>query len=130
MIRKVCFHYNLSRIINLITFPQKKNNDPENVVNSKYYDIDQMQTLKFPNIHESLALFPINACCLNKKFYDLDHILKCKNIVVDIIAVSETRNYAIEFTPTESSAGTRSFTLLVTCLIKLVLILIFIKLTS
>ena len=52
-------------------------------------------------------------------FDDLDHLLKCTNKVFDIIAVSETRitkqssltpninitNYAIEFTPTESSAG-------------------------
>ena len=27
----------------------EENNDPENVVNSKYYSIDQIQTLKFPN---------------------------------------------------------------------------------
>ena len=90
-----------------------KNNDPENVVNSKYYDIDQIQTLKFPNKQKS------NACSLNKNFDDLDHLLKCTNKVFDIIAVTETRstiqtslttninlrNYAIEFTPTESTAG-------------------------
>ena len=97
----------------------EKNNDPTNVVNSKYYDIDQIQTLKFPNKHKSLALFHINACSLNKNFDDLEHLLKCTNKVFDIIAVTETRitkqtslttninlrNYAIEFTPTESSAG-------------------------
>ena len=52
-------------------------------------------------------------------FDDLDHLLKCTNKVFDITAVSETRitkqahlitninlkSYAIEFTPTESSAG-------------------------
>ena len=97
----------------------EKNNDPVNVANSKYYDIDQIQTLKFPNKHKSLALFHINACSLNKNFDDLEHLLKCTNKVFDIIAVTETRitkqtslttninlrNYAIEFTPTESSAG-------------------------
>ena len=97
----------------------EKSNDPENVVNSKYYDIDQIQTLKFPNKHKSLSLFHINACSLNKNFDDLDHLLKCTNKAFDIIAVTETRitkqsslttninltNYAIEFTPTESSAG-------------------------
>ena len=91
----------------------EKNNDPENVVNSKYYDIDQIQTLKFPNKQKS------NACSLNKNFDDLDHLLKYTNKVFDIIAVTETRsakqtflttninlrNYAIEFTPTESTAG-------------------------
>ena len=99
----------------------EKNNDPVTVVNSKYYDIDQIQTLKFPNKHKSLALFHINACSLNKHFDDLDHLLKCRNKVFDIIAVTETRitkqtslttninlrNCAIEFTPTESSAGGR-----------------------
>ena len=81
---------------------REKNSDPENVVNSKFHDIDQIQALKFPDKHKSL-----------------DHLLKCRNKVFDIIAVSETRitkqtsltsninlkNYAIEFTPTESSAG-------------------------
>ena len=97
----------------------EKHNDPENVVNSKYYDIDQIQTLKFPNKQKSLALFHINACSLNKNFDDLGHLLKCTNKVFDIIAVTETRitkqtslttninlrDYAIEFTPTESTAG-------------------------
>ena len=60
-----------------------------------------------------------SACSLNKSFDDLDHLLKCKNKVFDIIAVIETRitkqtsltsninlkKCAIEFTPTESSAG-------------------------
>ena len=96
----------------------EKNNDPVNVANSKYYDIDQIQTLKFPKKHKSLALFHINACSLNKNFDDLDHLLKCTNKVFDIAAVTaritnqstittniNLRNYAIEFTPTESSAG-------------------------
>ena len=81
-------------------------------------DIDQIQTLKFPDKHKSLALLHINACSLNKKFDDFDHLLKYTNKVFDMIAVSETRitkqtslttninlkNYAIEFTPTETSA--------------------------
>ena len=86
---------------------------------SKYYDTDQIQTLKFPNKHKYLALFHIKACSLNKNFDDLGHLLKCTNNVFDIIAVTETRiakqtslttninlrNYAIEFTSNESSAG-------------------------
>ena len=94
----------------------EESNDPANVVNSKYYKI---QTLKFPNKHKSLALFHINACSLNKNFDKLEHLLKCTNKVFDIIAVTETRitkqtflttninlrNYAIEFSPTESSVG-------------------------
>ena len=59
----------------------------------------------------------------NKSFDHLDHLLKCTNKIFDIIAVSEIRitkqtslttninlqNYAIEFTPTESSAGATLF---------------------
>ena len=100
------------------TSPEKRN-DPVNVLNSKYYDIDQIQTLKFPSKHKSLALLHINACSLNKNFDDLDHLLNFTNKVFDIVAVTETRitkqtslttninlrNYAIEFTPSESSAG-------------------------
>ena len=69
----------------------EKNIDPENVVNSKFYDIHQIQTLNFPDKHRSLALFHINACSLNKNFDDLDHLPKCKKKVFDIIVVSETR---------------------------------------
>ena len=83
------------------TFP-KKDNSPVNVVNSKYYDIDEIQTLKFSNKHKSLSLFHINACSLNKNFDDLEHLLKCTSSLTTNINLT---NYAIEFTPTESSAG-------------------------
>ena len=70
----------------------EKNNDLDNVVNSKYYDIDQIQTLKFPNKQKSLALFHISACSLKKNFDDLDdHLRECTNKVFDTIAVTETR---------------------------------------
>ena len=126
-----------------MTLLQKKN-DPENVVNSKYYDTDQIQSLKFPVKHKSIALFHSNEWSLNKNFDDLHHLLNCTSNVFDIIVVSETRiikqtlftaninltNYAIEFTPTQTSAGRMLFTLVVTCLINYTLILIFIKLTN
>ena len=53
-------------LLSLKPSPEKKNNNPENVVNYKYHDIDQIQTLKFPDKHKSLTLFHINACSLNK----------------------------------------------------------------
>ena len=34
--------------------------DPENVIQSKYYDIDELQKLKIPNKENSLSLFHIN----------------------------------------------------------------------
>ena len=88
-------------------------------MNSNYYDIDQIQTLKFPEKNKSLSLFHINACSLSKNFDDLEHLLKCTNKAFDIVAVSETRitkktsltsninlqNYSFELPPIETNAG-------------------------
>ena len=35
----------------------ENNNDPENVIQSKYHDIDELQQLKIPNKEKSLSLF-------------------------------------------------------------------------
>ena len=92
--------------------------DPENTVSSKDYDIDELQNLKINNSN-SLSLFHINACSLSRNFDDLQHLLGCTNKIFDIIAMTETRikenvsitnnlsikKYSIEFTLTESSAG-------------------------
>ena len=42
------------------------NTDSENVVQSKYYDINELQNMKIPNKDKSLVLFHINVCPLNK----------------------------------------------------------------
>ena len=91
------------------------NTDPENVVQSKYCDSDELETMKIPNKDKSLALFHINACSLKKTFNELEHLLSCTNKSFDVIAISETRisvtnnltmnNFSFEFTPTEFSAG-------------------------
>ena len=47
--------------------------NPENVVNSNYYDIDQLETLKFPEKNKSFSLFLIYPCSLSKNFDDLQH---------------------------------------------------------
>ena len=66
----------------------------------------------------SLALFPINACSLNKDFDDLKHLLSCTNKTFDV-AIAGSRitknvsltnnltmsNFSFEFTSTESSAS-------------------------
>ena len=55
------------------------NTDRENVVQSEYYDIDELQDIKIPNKDKSLALFHINSCSLNKNFNNLQHLLSCTN---------------------------------------------------
>ena len=67
------------------------NTDPENVVKSKYYDIDELQNMKIPNKGKSLVLFHVNACSLNKDFDYLQHLLSCTNELIDIITITKTR---------------------------------------
>ena len=105
---------NLALLINQFnnTSPEQ-NVDPENVVNSRYFDIDEMQALKLHVKKNSISFLHINACSLNKNFDDLEYLLKCTNKSFDIIVVSETRiskkaslacninlkNYSFESTP-------------------------------
>ena len=44
--------------------------DSGNVVQSKYYDIDELENMKVPIKDKSLALFHINTCSLNKNVDD------------------------------------------------------------
>ena len=88
----------------------EQNVDRENVVNSRYFDIDEIQALK---LHDK------NECSLNKNFDDLEYLLKCTSKFFEIFVVSETRlskktsltcninlkNYSFESIPTESTAG-------------------------
>ena len=88
-------------------------------MNSRYFDIDQIQLFKFRQKEKPLSFFHTNSCSLNKSFDDLVYLRKCSNKTFDILAVSETRiskktsvisnvnlnNYSFESTPTESSAG-------------------------
>ena len=41
--------------------------------------------------NKSLTIFHVNACSLNKKFNDLQHLLSSTKKLFDVIAVSETR---------------------------------------
>ena len=93
----------------------KKN--PENFINCKNLDIDEIQKMKIEQ--NSLSLFHINSCSLNKNVEDLEYLLKATNKTFNVIAISKSRilkdtnlskniniyNYTVEFTPTESHAG-------------------------
>ena len=83
---------NLFHEFNNISFDQ--NNNSENIINSKYYDIDEIQTLNKLNNKCTLSLFYINSCSLSKNIEDLKYLLN-----------SNLMNYSHEFCPTESSAG-------------------------
>ena len=73
---------------NELTSESNKNN-PENFINCRNLDIDEIQKMKIePN---SLSLFHINSCSLTKNFEDLEYLLKATNKTFDIIAISELR---------------------------------------
>ena len=86
-----------SSLLQLFFFNQFNNaipenrSDLENVIQSKYYDIDELQKLKIPNKENSLSLFHINSCSLNKNFEELQNLLQSTNINFDVIAIKETR---------------------------------------
>ena len=71
----------------LTTESNKKN--PENFINCRNPDIDEIQ--KMENKPNSLSLFHINFCSLNKNFEDLEYLLKATNKTFDVIAISESR---------------------------------------
>ena len=112
---------NLCQLFNQFnnTNENHRKKDPDNAVKFRYYDIEEIQSLKIPNKSKSLSMFHINTCSLSKNFDDLEYLLKTTNMNFDIIAISETRitkninkitnikinNYAFEFTPAEFSAG-------------------------
>ena len=111
---------NLTLLLNHFNNSSSQQNiDLENVLNSRYLEIDQMQSFKFPQNYKCLSFFHINACSLKENFDDLAYLLKCTKKNFDIIAVSETRiskkislisnfnlnNYSFEKPPTESTAG-------------------------
>ena len=111
---------NLSNLLNEFnSFSSDINNTPENVINSNYYDIDQLQTFKEFTHKSSLCLFHLNTCSLSKNIDDFELFIQSTKTDFDIIAVSESRitknkpssidvsipNYSYEFCPMEAKAG-------------------------
>ena len=47
--------------------------DLENVARCKYYDLEEVQSMKFHNKNSCPSLFHINTCSLNKSFEDLEY---------------------------------------------------------
>ena len=111
---------NLSRLFNEFnSFSSDIDNTPEKVINSDYYDVDLLQTLKEFTDKNSLALFHLKTCSLSKNIDDYEHLIQSTKTNFYIIAVSESRitknklppidisipSYSYEFCPTESNAG-------------------------
>ena len=116
------------------------NDDPDKVVDSKYYSTNEIQSFKAANKNKSLSVL-YQCLFLNKNFYDSEYLLKCTNKKFDVAAVTETiitrntsrlcnirlKGYSVESTPTESSTGGTLLYIAITCLINLIMTYIFIK---
>ena len=68
-----------------------QNNNSENIINCKYYDMDEIQALNKLNNKRALSLSHINSCSLSKNIGDLEYLLNSTSINFDVIAISETR---------------------------------------
>ena len=90
----------------------------KNLVNCKYYDINQIKNLNTRNNNKSLSIFHLNTCSLSgalmifnpypiiKYYFDVTAISKwriSKN-KPSVVAIN-LPNYSYEFCPTESLAG-------------------------
>ena len=114
--------HNLSSLFNQFNdLTTDKNEDTENVLNCKYFDVNDLRKLDIGNNQKksSLSLFHLNISSLPKHIDSLENLIASTQINFDIIAISESRlnkdnvhahnlnlqNYSFEYCPTESSAG-------------------------
>ena len=69
---------NLSQLFNQFNdiTENHTSSDPDNVVKCRYYDIEDIQTLKIKSKSKSLSMFHINTCSLSQNFDDLECLLK------------------------------------------------------
>ena len=54
------------------------------VIQSKYYDIDELKQIKIANKEKSLSLFHINYCLLDKNCKEIQNLLQSTNINFDV----------------------------------------------
>ena len=74
---------NLSHVFNEFnSFCSDINNTPENVMNSYYYYIDQLQTLKKIIDKSSLSLFHLNTCLFSKNIDDFEHLICQQSLIL------------------------------------------------
>ena len=111
---------NLLSLINKFNnFSEEIDNDEDNHINCKYYDINEMHKLNDSIKRGTFTVFHINASSLQKHFEEFEILLNSTKIDFDVIAVTESRilkdkiginnlklqNYNMEFCPTSSNAG-------------------------
>ena len=58
-------------MISIVFFLRKIKKDTENIINCKYYDIEEIQSLNNLNHKDALNPFHINTCSLSKNIEEL-----------------------------------------------------------
>ena len=56
--------------------------DTENIINCKYYTIDEIQSINYLNQKDALNFFHVNMCSLSKKFEELLVEQELRKIIV------------------------------------------------
>ena len=72
-------------------FSSQQNNDTENIINCKYYNIDDIQNISNLNYKDALSLFHINAFSLSKNIEELEYLINKTKIDFDVIINQELR---------------------------------------
>ena len=73
------------------TFSSDINNTPENIINSKDYDINLLRALKEFTGKSFLPPFNLNTCPLPKNIDDLENSVQSTKADFDIITISESK---------------------------------------
>ena len=68
-----------------------QNKNTKNIINCKYYDIEEIQSLDNLDHKNALSLFHINTCSLSKNIKELEYLLDKTKIDFDVIGISESR---------------------------------------
>ena len=83
---------NLSNLFDKFNnFSSQQNKNTESIINCKYYDIKEIQSLNNLNHKNALSLFHINTCSLSKNIEELEYLLDKTKIDFDVIGISESR---------------------------------------
>ena len=63
---------------------------PQNFVNCKYFDTNQMQNLKTCKDKRSLSFIHLTTCFLPKNFDNSQYLIQSANVGFDVTAISQS----------------------------------------
>ena len=100
-------------------FSSQQNKNTKNIINCKYYDIEEIQSLNNLKYKNALSHFHINTYSLSKNIEELEYVLDKTKINFDVIDINESRirkdkfpiyslhlkGYSHESCATESAVG-------------------------